>query len=81
MRQRTAIIGGRASRGARRYACRGLMTCRTSPLLCAGGRPVLADDATILIIDWHARHGQPRNASAGADLAHATYADPRYRDT
>jgi serine phosphatase RsbU (regulator of sigma subunit) len=39
--------------------------------------PTLADDATLLIIDWHERHGRPRNTSAGADLAHATSADPR----
>ncbi len=37
----------------------------------------LVDDATLLIIDWHERHGRPRNTSAGADLAHATSADPR----
>jgi serine phosphatase RsbU (regulator of sigma subunit) len=39
--------------------------------------PTLADDATLLIIDWHGRHGRARNTSAGADLAHATSADPR----
>lgn len=39
--------------------------------------PTLADDATLLIIDWHGRHGRPRNTSAGADLAHASSADPR----
>lgn len=39
--------------------------------------PALADDATLLIIDWHGRHGVPRNTRAGADVAHATSADPR----
>ena len=45
-------------------------------LLAVAG-PALADDATILMIDWHGRHGRPRRTSAGADLAHATSADPR----
>ena len=39
--------------------------------------PTLADDATLLIIDWHGGHGQPRNSRAGADLAHATSGDAR----
>jgi serine phosphatase RsbU (regulator of sigma subunit) len=39
--------------------------------------PTLADDATLLIIDWHGRHGRPRRTSAGADLAAATSADAR----
>jgi serine phosphatase RsbU (regulator of sigma subunit) len=39
--------------------------------------PVLADDATLLIIDWHGRHGAARNSRFGADLAGAGSADPR----
>ncbi|MEV4640351.1 PP2C family protein-serine/threonine phosphatase [Actinoplanes sp. NPDC049548] len=39
--------------------------------------PVLADDATLLIIDWHGDHGRPRRAHAGADVAAATSADRR----
>lgn len=39
--------------------------------------PELADDATLLIIDWHGHHGRPRRADAGADLAAATSADHR----
>jgi serine phosphatase RsbU (regulator of sigma subunit) len=39
--------------------------------------PTLPDDATLLIIDWHGRHGRPRHTSAGADLAQASSADPR----
>jgi serine phosphatase RsbU (regulator of sigma subunit) len=39
--------------------------------------PTLADDATLLIIDWHGRHGEPRNSRFGADLADAGSADPR----
>jgi hypothetical protein len=31
--------------------------------------PTLADDATILIIDWYGRHEQLRRTSAGADPA------------
>jgi serine phosphatase RsbU (regulator of sigma subunit) len=38
--------------------------------------PALADDATLLIIDWHGRHGPPRTTRAGADVAHAGSADP-----
>lgn len=34
--------------------------------------PTLADDATLLIIDWYGRHGQPRHSSAGADPARAS---------
>ena len=45
-------------------------------VLDVAGR-ALADDATLLIIDWHGRHGVPRNTRAGADVAHATSADPR----
>jgi serine phosphatase RsbU (regulator of sigma subunit) len=39
--------------------------------------PTLADDATLLIIDWHGDHGRPRRADAGADLAAGTSADHR----
>ena len=39
--------------------------------------PTLADDATLLIIDWHGHHDRPRRANAGADLSAATSADHR----
>jgi hypothetical protein len=39
--------------------------------------PTLPDDATLMIIDWHGRHGRPRRTSGGADLAQASSADPR----
>jgi serine phosphatase RsbU (regulator of sigma subunit) len=29
--------------------------------------PQLADDATILVLDWHGQHGRDRNSRAGAD--------------
>jgi serine phosphatase RsbU (regulator of sigma subunit) len=45
-------------------------------LLAVAG-PALADDATLLIIDWHGHHDRPRRATAGADLAAATSADGR----
>ncbi len=28
---------------------------------------VLADDATVMVLDWHGEHGQPRRTSAGAE--------------
>jgi serine phosphatase RsbU (regulator of sigma subunit) len=34
--------------------------------------PILADDATMLIIDWYGRHEQLRHSSAGADPARAS---------
>jgi serine phosphatase RsbU (regulator of sigma subunit) len=39
--------------------------------------PVLADDATLLIIDWHGHHGRARRTNAGADLSAGTSADYR----
>lgn len=30
--------------------------------------PTLADDATLLLLDWHGEHGEPRRTRAGADL-------------
>jgi serine phosphatase RsbU (regulator of sigma subunit) len=29
--------------------------------------PELADDATILVLDWHGQHGRQRDSRAGAD--------------
>jgi serine phosphatase RsbU (regulator of sigma subunit) len=34
--------------------------------------PILADDATLMIIDWYGRHGQLRRTAAGADPARAS---------
>lgn len=39
--------------------------------------PTLADDATLLIVDWHGYHERPRRAHAGADLAADSSADLR----
>ncbi|MEV4704476.1 PP2C family protein-serine/threonine phosphatase [Actinoplanes sp. NPDC049316] len=39
--------------------------------------PVLQDDATLLIIDWHGHHDRPRRSSAGADVSAPTSADYR----
>lgn len=38
--------------------------------------PVLADDATLLILDWHSGHDQRRNTSAGADQGQASATPP-----
>jgi len=38
--------------------------------------PALADDATLLIVDWYGEHGQPRRSIAGADPARASQALP-----
>jgi serine phosphatase RsbU (regulator of sigma subunit) len=38
--------------------------------------PTLADDATLLILDWYGGHGQPRHSTAGADRARASKARP-----
>ncbi|MBG0567359.1 PP2C family protein-serine/threonine phosphatase [Actinoplanes aureus] len=38
--------------------------------------PVLADDATLLILDWHDGHSDDRDASAGADQARTSAAVP-----
>lgn len=40
------------------------------------GGPTLADDATLLIIDWYGGHGTDRRSSAGADLERASVALP-----
>lgn len=38
--------------------------------------PTLADDATLLILDWHDGHSEDRRTSAGADQARASAALP-----
>lgn len=38
--------------------------------------PHLADDATLLIVDWYGEHGRPRRSTAGADPARASQALP-----
>ena len=38
--------------------------------------PVLADDATLLILDWHNRHSEKRTTRAGADQARSSAALP-----
>ncbi|MFG1897626.1 PP2C family protein-serine/threonine phosphatase [Micromonospora zamorensis] len=42
-----------------------------SDAVLAAAGPVLADDATLLIIDWYGGHG-PRSSTAGADTARAS---------
>jgi hypothetical protein len=39
--------------------------------------PTLADDATLLIVDWYGAHAQPRHTDAGADPDRAS---PRLPD-
>jgi len=36
----------------------------------------LADDATLLMLDWHNGHSEERTASAGADQARASATQP-----
>ena len=50
-----------------REATRGL----ADKVLDAAG-PTLADDATLLVLDWHGDHGSPRTTAAGADRAVTT---------
>ncbi|WP_236647403.1 MULTISPECIES: SpoIIE family protein phosphatase [Micromonospora] len=38
--------------------------------------PVLADDAALLILDWHNGHSEERSADAGADQARTSAALP-----
>jgi hypothetical protein len=38
--------------------------------------PVLADDATLLMIDWHDAHRGDRTGSGGADQTRASGAPP-----
>jgi serine phosphatase RsbU (regulator of sigma subunit) len=38
--------------------------------------PTLADDATLLLMDWYGQHGRPRRTSAGADPARVSPALP-----
>jgi Stage II sporulation protein E (SpoIIE) len=39
-----------------------------SDAVVAVAGPVLPDDATLLILDWHGGHQNPRNSHAGADI-------------
>ena len=38
-----------------------------SDLVIEAGGGVLADDAALLVVDWHGEHGTPRSTVAGAD--------------
>ena len=40
-------------------------------------QPALADDATMLVLDWHGEHGAERATVAGADPLRASAAFPR----
>jgi hypothetical protein len=44
----------------------------TAAVLIDGAGPALADDATLLIVDWYGGHRQLRRSSAGADPARAS---------
>ena len=43
----------------------------TDAVLAAGG-PALADDASLLVLDWYGDHGNPRSTRHGADPARAS---------
>ena len=43
----------------------------TDAVLAAGG-PALADDASLLVLDWYGAHGDPRSARHGADPERAS---------
>jgi hypothetical protein len=40
---------------------------RLADLVLQETGPVLADDATLLVLDWHGHHGHDRHTVAGAD--------------
>jgi serine phosphatase RsbU (regulator of sigma subunit) len=42
-------------------------TRRLADLVLEVTGPTLADDATILVLDWHGHHGRDRTTVAGAD--------------
>ena len=49
-------------------------TRRLADLVLEVTGPTLADDATLLVLDWHGHHGRERNALAGADRSVASAA-------
>ena len=42
-------------------------TRRLADLVLEVTGPTLADDATLLVLDWHGHHGRDRSTVAGAD--------------
>ena len=42
-------------------------TRRLAELVLRETGPSLADDATLMVLDWHGDHGRDRDAVAGAD--------------
>lgn len=42
-------------------------TRRLADLVLRETGPTLADDATLLVLDWHGQHGRDRHTVAGAD--------------
>ena len=46
-------------------------TRRLADLVLHETGPELADDATLLVLDWHGQHGRDRDAVAGADAGRA----------
>lgn len=47
-------------------------TRKLADLVLEATGPTLADDATLLVLDWHGNHGRDRNTLAGADSSPVT---------
>lgn len=69
----TALLG---RLDLRTGGCSLLNAGHVPPLLVRDGDTVLADDATLLILDWHSGHAEERNTSAGAVQTQASAALP-----
>lgn len=52
-------------------------TRRLADLVLQETGPTLADDATLLVLDWHGHHGHDRNTVAGADAKPGETTRPR----
>jgi serine phosphatase RsbU (regulator of sigma subunit) len=52
-------------------------TRRLADLVLQVTGPTLADDATLLVLDWHGHHGRDRNTVAGADAGGAETPPPQ----
>jgi hypothetical protein len=56
------------------HPCEAVRSLADAVLDVAG--PVLADDATLLILDWHNGHSEQRSTGAGAEQARTSAALP-----
>jgi serine phosphatase RsbU (regulator of sigma subunit) len=56
-------------------------TRRLADLVLQVTGPTLADDATLLVLDWHGHHGRGRSTVAGADSARADTTEVAPEDT